>query len=83
LLNNIGNLVVDSSGNTYVAEQCDLGTLNVNDPTSSTYKDSACNADCMITNTNLWSCSWVADYDTVTTTLILGYHSKCTYLCGN
>ena len=64
-------------------EECDLGTHSTSntDASSSGYKDIACNADCMITDKNLWRCTWVEDLDASSNTL--GFHSKCDYLCGN
>jgi hypothetical protein len=59
-------------------EECDFGTWNTNDPTN---KLVPCNADCKVTNKNLWDCQWVADLDGGGNTL--GFHSACTYLCGN
>lgn len=68
-------------------EECDLGYISAEntDPANAKYKTIACNADCKITDKNLWKCEWIADYTTPgdNTTPLLGYHSKCDYLCGN
>ena len=58
-----------------------MGPYNVNDSTAATYKDHACNANCQVTDKNLWRCTWVEDKDA--SGWSLGWHSKCEYLCGN
>lgn len=65
----VGTAVLDSSGNIMV-EECDLGTYNTKTTTDTAV---ACNADCQITDKNLWNCYWVADKDSSNN--ILGYHS--------
>jgi hypothetical protein len=72
------------------AEECDMGVWNVDDNGSldpytnqKNYYKSACNKDCMVTNKNLWSCSWKPDYADADGTTIIGYHSRCEYLLGN
>lgn len=64
-------------------EECDLGYVSAQntDPNSANYKNIACNADCKVTDKNLWFCEWVEDKDA--SNVVIGYHSKCSYLCGN
>lgn len=74
--------MVQTAGNIIDAvEECDLGSFNVADTAAAGYKDVACNADCQITDKNLWRCTWIEDKDAGGNTL--GFHSKCEYLCGN
>jgi len=71
-------------------EECDMGIYNVDNDLSIdsytkelNYYKHACNKDCMVTNKNLWKCTWVPDYDDATGLKIIGYHSHCEYLRGN
>jgi hypothetical protein len=76
MTNTLGANVVGADG-LAMEEECDFGVWNTADPTNDFVP---CNADCKVTNKNLWDCKWIEDLSGGVT---LGFHSECTYLCGN